>query len=78
MTPWLFNLLINGAISEWKAGILNAGICLSGRDGLLCRVSSLLFVEDAVLFADCENYLQRMMNQSESGLWEVKAEGKCE
>ena len=63
MSPWLFNLYMDGVVREWKARIMNAGVCLNERDGRQCRVSSLLFADDAVLIADSEECLQRMVNE---------------
>ena len=63
MSPWLFNLYMDGVVREWKARIMNAGVCLNESDGRQCRVSSLLFADDAVLIADSEECLQRMMNE---------------
>ena len=54
MAPWMFNLFMDGVLSEWKASILNAGVCLNGRDGGQCGVSSLLFEDGEVLHTDGE------------------------
>ena len=62
MSPWLFNLFMDGAVREWKARIMNAGVCLNEINGRQCRVSSLLFSDDIVLIADSEECLQRMVN----------------
>ena len=43
MSPWLFNMFMDGVMKEWKARIMNAGVCLSEKDGRQCRVKSLLF-----------------------------------
>ena len=63
MSPWLFNLSRDGAVGEWKAWIMNAGVCLNERDGRQYRASSLLFTDNAVLIADDEECLQRMLNE---------------
>ena len=41
--------------------ILNAGVCLIGRDGRQC----VQFANDAVHIADSEECLQRMVNEME-------------
>ena len=62
ISPWLFNLFKVGVVREWKARIMNAGVCLNERCRKQCRVSSFLHAEDAVQFADSEECLQRMVN----------------
>ena len=44
---------------------MNADVSLNGGDGTRCRVSSLLSADDAVLIADSEVCLQRVVNEME-------------
>ena len=80
MSSWTCNCFIClwMGLQEWKARIINAGVCLNERDGRQCRMSSFLFPDDTVLTADSEECLQRMANEMGSGVWKEKAEGKCE
>ena len=58
-----FNMFMAWVIGEWKARILKSDRCLSGRDGRQCSVSRLLFADVAVLYADGEECLRRMVNE---------------
>ena len=70
MSPWLFSLYMDGVVREWKARIMNAGVCFNERDGRKCRVSSLLFADDAVLIADSEERLKLALWGSRDELWD--------
>ena len=48
LSALLYNLFMDGVLREWKARILNVGVCLDERDGRKRRVSS-LFADVAVL-----------------------------
>ena len=62
MSPWLFNLYMDGVIREMKAGAgVNVGVELCTRDGKWL-VNTILFADDTVLIAKSENELQRLVN----------------
>ena len=60
MSPWLFNLYMDGVIREMKARAGNVGIelCTNGDKWL---VNTILFADDTVLIAKSESELQRLV-----------------
>ena len=52
MSPWLFNLYMNGVKSEVQAITLGRGAQFVGTDEKKWEVSQLLFANDTVLVAD--------------------------
>ena len=65
MSPWLFNLYMDGVIREMKAGAVNAGVELCTNDGKWL-VNTILFADDTVLIAKSGNELQRLVNLFDS------------
>lgn len=62
MSPWLFNVYMDGVVKEFKARITEKGISLKvGND--LVKVSCLLFADDTVLTAESEEQLQMFVNE---------------
>ena len=57
ISPWLFNLLMNGLTKEFKAKILKEGVKF-GMGENRGRVSG-LFADDTTLMAESESNLQR-------------------
>ena len=57
MSQCLCNLFMDGVMKDWRAGIMNAGVCLNERDRRQCRVNSLLYANNA----EC---LQRMVDET--------------
>ncbi len=57
MSSWLFNILMDGCMSEMKAkvGNVDARLRVNGVD---CFVVSCLFADDTVLLAESERELQ--------------------
>ena len=58
MSPWLFNLFMDGVMKEFKANILNGGVKF-GIGENAGKVSGLLFADDTTLMAESESNLQR-------------------
>ena len=54
MSPLLFNAFIYAIMRERKARIINIDVCENDRDGRQCRMSSLLFADEAEPIADSE------------------------
>ena len=62
MSPWLFNVYMDGVVKEFKARILDKGVSLKvGFESI--RVSCLLFADDTVLIAESEEQLQAFVNE---------------
>ncbi len=62
MSPWLFNIFIDGCMREMKAevGRIGAKVKLNGVDW---SVAACLFADDTVLLAESERKLQRVVDQ---------------
>ena len=62
MSPWLFNVYMDGVIREMKAksGVLGAKLMNEESEW---RMITSLFADDTVLFAESEEELQRVVNE---------------
>ena len=65
MSPWLFNIFMDGCMREMKAkvGKIGARLKLNGVDW---SVTACLFTDDTVLLAESERELQRVVDQFHS------------
>ena len=63
MSPWLFNLYMDGVVREVNERVLGRGAKLKGRNGLTWEVNQLLFADDTALVADSEKKLRRLVNE---------------
>ncbi len=61
MSPWLFNIFMDGCMREMKCKVGNAGAKLR-LNGEVWFVVTLLFADDTVLLAGSEGDLQRLVN----------------
>ena len=62
MSPWLFNLYMDGVVKEFKARIMGQGVrMLLGSE--ILNVSCLLFADDTVILAESEVQLQHFVKQ---------------
>ena len=63
MSPWLFNLFIDGVVREVNASVMGQGLGLvDERDGIW-ELNQLLFADDAVFVADSEEKLRRLVTE---------------
>ncbi len=62
MSPWLFNIFMDGCMREVRAKVrkIGAGLKLNGVDW---SVTACLFADDTVLLAESERELQRVVDQ---------------
>ncbi len=61
MSPWLFNVFMDGVVREMKAKIGNLGEEMS-TDDTKWKLNTMLFTDDTVLLAKSEKDLQRLVN----------------
>ena len=62
MSPWLFNLYMDGVMREVNARVMNRGVRLE-RDGREWMVNSLVYADDTVLIAETEEGLKRLVGE---------------
>ena len=62
MSPWLFNLYMDGVIREVKGRAVDVGVSLV-RDGMEWKIPVLLFADDTVLLSEDEWELQGLVNE---------------
>ena len=62
MSPWLFNIYMDGVIREMKAKIGDVGVSMSVDGGKWC-VNTILFADDTVLIAESEKDLQKLVSE---------------
>ena len=63
MSPWLFNVYMDGVVREVKMRTLGRGLEMSERGGREWEVSQLLFADDTALVASTEERLQRLVDE---------------
>ena len=59
MSPWLFNLYIDGVVREVNARVLGRGLELIDANDNAWQLNQLLFADDTVVVADSEEKLCR-------------------
>ena len=63
MSPWLFNVFMDGVVREVNARVLGKGLeLLSVNDGKF-EINQLLFADDTALVADSEQKLGRLVTE---------------
>ena len=63
MSPWLFNVYMDGVVREVNARVQGAGLALVGENGGEWRLSQLLFADDTALVAESEEGLKRLVKE---------------
>ena len=63
MSPWLFNVYMDGVVREVKMRTLGRGLEMRTRNGQEWEVSQLLFADDTALVAATEEELQRLVEE---------------
>ena len=57
MSPWLFNVYMNGGVREVNVRVLGKGLELLSANGGRFEINQLLFANDTALVADSEEKL---------------------
>ena len=77
MSPWLFNIFMDGCMREMKAKAGKAGARLK-LNGMVWSMAACLFADDTVLLAESERELQRVVDQFDSVCVQQKeSESEC-
>ena len=63
MSPWLFNLYIDGVVREVNARVLGRGLKLIDRNENEWEMNQLLFADDTVVVADSEEKLCQLVSE---------------
>ena len=67
MSPWLFNVYMDGVMKEVRANVGEVGaVFLETNEGREWIVECLMFAEDTVLVGDSREKLMRLVNEFES------------
>ena len=62
MSPWLFNIYMDGVMKEFRMRTAGKGAKMF-KNGRMWTVPACLYADDAVLFAESEQELQRMVTE---------------
>ena len=76
MSPWLFNLFIDGLVREVNARVLGRGLGLVDERDDMWELNQLLFADDTVFVADSEEKLCRLVTEF-GRVCETKVESEC-
>ena len=63
MSPWLFNLYIDGVVREVNARVLDRGLNLVDGNDSEWELNELLFSDDTVVVADSERKLCQLVTE---------------
>ena len=66
MSPWLFNVYMDGVFREVNVRMHGKGLELLSANGGRFDINQLLFADDTALVADSEQKLCRLVNEFES------------
>ena len=63
MSPWLFNVYMDGVVGEVNVRVLGKELELLSANGGRFKISQLLFADDTALVADSEEKLSRLVSE---------------
>ncbi len=63
MSPWLFNVYMDGMVRQVNTRVQGKGLVMLGEDGEEWRINQLLFADDTVLVAGSEEDLRRLVEE---------------
>ena len=63
MSPWLFNVYVDGVVREVNFRVLEIGLELLSTNGGRFEINQLLFADDTALMADLEEKLCRLVSE---------------
>ena len=63
MSPWLFNVYMNGVVREVNVRVLGKGLDSLSANGGRFEINQLLFADETALVADSEETLCRLASE---------------
>ena len=63
MSPWLFNVYMDGVVREVNVWVLGKRLALLSANGGRFEINQLLFADDTALVADSEEMLCRLVSE---------------
>ena len=63
MSPWLYNVYMDGVVREVNVMVLGKGLELLSANGGRFEINQLLFADDTALVADSEEKLCRLVSE---------------
>ena len=63
MSPWLFNVYMDGVVREVNVRVIGKGLELLSANGSRFEINQLLFTDDTALVADSEEKLGRLVSE---------------
>ena len=63
MSPWLFNIYMDGVVRKVNVRVLGKGLELLSANGGRFEINQLLFADDTALVADSEEKLCKLMSE---------------
>ena len=76
MSPWLFNVYMDGVVQEVNVTVLEKGLELLSANGGRFEINQLLFADDTALVADSQDKLCRLVSEFGS-MRKKKVESEC-
>ena len=64
MSPWLFNVYMDGMVREVNVRVLGKGLELLNANGVRFEINQLLFADDTALVADSDDKLCILLSES--------------